>query len=158
MGCPIGDADELILAHCAGRLEPRKVAEFERHLMACAKCRELAEAQRKVWSLLDSWPPTVPSADFDERLFQRIALEQQRSWWRRWVPAWSAQSMVPAIVACCALIAAFLIKTPALRPEPQSPTETGVKIEQVEHQLDDIDLLKQLGLESPTSDRGSGKI
>lgn len=120
-------------------------------------CRELAEAQRQVWLALDTWPSAVPTADFDERLFQRIALENERPRWRGIALGWSWKPVAPVIVACCALIAAFLIKTPALNSEPQSQPEAVEKIEQVEHQLDDIEMLKQLGIESP-SDRGGDQF
>lgn len=159
MGCPFdsGGANELVLAYSAGTLDAAGAARFELHLETCAKCRELSEAQRKVWSALDAWPAAVPSSDFDQRLFRRIALEQARPWWRRIAVVWSWKPVAPVIVACCALIAAFLVKTPLLNPEPQSQPETVDKIEQVEHQLDDIDMLKQLGVESP-SDRGGDQF
>ncbi len=151
MGCPIEDdgGGELILAYGARTLAPQQQVELERHLESCASCRELAEAQRTVWSALDAWTPTAVSWNFDERLFRRIENEQQSAWWRRLLPVnWSWRPAVPVGVASAALIAAFLLKNPALLPDTQSQPQPKLEIEQVEHALDDMDMLKQLGLES----------
>jgi anti-sigma factor RsiW len=150
MGCPVeDDGDELIIEYGARTLTPEQQIYLERHLKECQRCRDLAEAQRAVWSALDEWPTTVVSSNFDERLFRRIAMEPQSAWRRRW---WSAhRSFSPAIpvgVACAALIGAFLLKNPALRTEPQSEPRSKLQIEQVEHALDDMDMLTQLGVES----------
>ena len=70
-----------------------------------------------------------------------------------WRPA------VPVGVACAALVAAFLLKNPTLLPEMQPQPQPKIEIEQVEHALDDMDMLKQLGLES-SADKAqtAGKI
>lgn len=151
MGCPAGDdgGEELILAYGANTLAPEQQIELERHLETCASCRERAEAQRAVWSALDAWTPTVVSPNFDERLFLRIASEQQNAWWQRLFRVnWSWRPAVPVAAACSVLIAAFLLKSPVLRTEPQSEPQPKLQIEQVEHALDDMDMLKQLGVES----------
>lgn len=150
MGCPIadGDGNELMVAYAARTLAPEQEAGLERHLGSCAKCRELAEAQRAVWSALDAWTPPLVSSNFDRNLFRRIALEPQTAWWRRWLPVnWSWRPAVPVAVACAALVAAFLLKSPAFSPESQSRNEPKLQIEQVEHALDDMEMLKQLGVE-----------
>ena len=137
-----------MVAKGAGSLAPEKEAELEKHLESCAKCRELAESQRAVWSALDSWPPVAVSQNFDERLFRRIATEQRQAWWRRWPPMnWSWRPAVPVGVACAVLIAAFLVKSPVLHTESQSQSEPKLQIEQVEHALDDMEMLKQLEVE-----------
>jgi hypothetical protein len=150
MGCPVeDDGDELIIAYGARTLDPEQQLELEQHLNICARCRQLAEAQRAVWSALETWPTVVVSENFDERLYRRIALERQDSGWRNWFPA--SRSMRPAVpvgVACAALIAAFLLKDPALRPVPPSSMQPEPAIEQVEHALDDMEMLTQLGVES----------
>jgi anti-sigma factor RsiW len=153
MGCPTEDdeGEELILAYGARTLAPEQQIELERHLETCGSCREKAEAQRAVWSALDEWVPTVVSPNFDERLFRRIASEEQSAWWRRLIAVnWSWRPAVPVAMACAALIAAFLLKSPALRTELQSEAQPKLQIEQVEHALDDMDMLKQLGVESAT--------
>ena len=157
MGCPIEDnGGELIVAYCARTLAPGQQIELEQHLASCTRCREMAEAQQAVWSALDAWTPTVVSPNFDLRLFQRIETEERRAWWRRWLPEnWSWRPAVPVAAACAALIATFLLKSPALRQEPQPQ----LQIEQVEHALDDMDMLKQLSMESaPDNARPAEKI
>ncbi len=143
MGCPID-----VVAYAARTLAPEQEAALERHLELCAKCRELAVAQRAVWSALDAWAPMPVSSNFDERLFQCIEMDRQGAWWRRWLPVnWSWRPAVPAAVACAALIAAFLVKSPVLRPAAHAPHQAGPQIEQVEHALDDMEMLGQLGVE-----------
>src|ERR1035438_7463369 len=136
MGCPIEDdgGDELILAYGANTLAPGQQIELERHLGTCASCREKAEAQRAVWSALDEWSPTLVSPNFDEKLFRRIASEEQSVWWRRlFTVNWSRRPAVPVAAACAALIAAFLLKSPVLRTEPQSDAQPKLQIEKGEN-------------------------
>ena len=117
MGCPVDrDGPERIVFYGARRLAPDEQAEFELHVRTCARCRELAEEQRAVWSALDEWPAVMPSVNFDETLYQRIAMFERRSRWRGLVPdsrLW--RSAVPVALACGALIAAFLLEG-AARP------------------------------------------
>jgi anti-sigma factor RsiW len=144
MGCPReDDSDELIVAYVASTLAQEQRTELERHLRSCVRCRELAEAQRVVWSALDAWPPSSVGSNFDEKLFRRIAMEERRvRWGRLWPGNLPWRPAVPVAVACGALIAAFLLKSPTVHMEPQS--QPNPKIEQVEHALDDMDMLKQL--------------
>lgn len=151
MGCPIEDAggDELIVGYGARTLAPEQHAELERHLESCASCRQVVEAQQLVWSALEAWTPAAVSGNFDERLFRRIENEQQKAWWRRLLPeGGSWRPAVPVGVACAALIAAFLLKDPGVFPEASSESQPKIEIEQVEHALDDMDMLKQLGVEN----------
>ena len=55
--CPLenGNGAELVLAYCARTLAQDECAAFERHMLSCAGCRELAAAQQAVWSALDTW-------------------------------------------------------------------------------------------------------
>ena len=143
-----GDGAELMVAYGARTLDPEKQSELEQHLASCAKCRELAAAQRAVWSALDAWPPVAVSPDFDEKLYRRIAVEEQGKWWRRLSPSnWSWRPAVPVAVACAALIAAFLLKSPVVHLATPEQNEPKLQIEQVEHALDDMDMLRQLSVE-----------
>lgn len=154
MGCPVDESNgaELIVSYGARRLAPYEETDFELHLRSCERCRELAETQRVVWSALDEWPGVTPSENFDENLYQRIAAAEQDAWWRRLLPdTWSWRPAVPVAVACAALIAAFLLKGPALNLQPPSPAEPRLQIEQVEHALDDMEMLKQLSVDSQPS-------
>jgi len=150
MGCPVEDSGaERVVLYNSGRMPPEQAAEFELHLRSCEECRELSESQRAVWLALDEWPAIDVSAEFDQRLYRRIAQEQERVWWRRlltsgrwWRPA------VPVAIACGALVSAFLLKTPAVNPVAPSGAEPKLQIEQVEHALDDMDMLKQMSLDT----------
>lgn len=144
-----GEGAELIVAYAAGTLDADSQAAFERHLESCASCREVAAAQRAVWSALDQLTPLQVSSNFDAKVYQRISEEQQITWWQRLVLAnWSWRPAMPVAAACALLIAAFLVKNsgPVLAPEPTS--QPKLQIEQVERALDDMDLLKQAGVES----------
>jgi anti-sigma factor RsiW len=151
MECPLENSSgaELMVAYGAGALSPETEAALETHLAVCVKCREMAAAQKAVWSALDVWTPVPVSANFDQQLYQRIAAEERGAWWRRLFRAnWSWRPAMPVAAACAVLIAAFLLKSPAPKEQPQSENPPKLQIEQVEHALDDIDMLKQLGVES----------
>ena len=150
--CPLenGNASELVLAYGARTLDADQDAAFERHMLSCAGCRELAAAQQAVWSALDAWTPEPISSNFDEKLYQRILLEEQSPWWQRLFRAdWSLRPAMPVAAACGVLIVAFLVRSPEPTPAPPS-SQPKLRIEQVERALDDIDMLKQLGVESPS--------
>ena len=158
-------ANEAILAYGAGTLPVVDTAAFRQHLEYCGECRQTMEAQREVWSALDSWTPdAVPSnllSNFDQRLYARIdAYEQQsglRRVWRRVIdnfsPEWSWKPVMPVAVACTALIVASFLSSPVPQhlppPSVQHAADTRVDLQQVERALDDLDMLKQFGLTSP---------
>jgi hypothetical protein len=159
--CPYesGNGAELVLAYGARTLAPDEAAAFEWHMLACATCRELAAAQQNVWSALDAWTPEPISPNFDEKLYQRILQEEQCPWWRRLLRAdWSLRPAMPVAAACGVLIAAFLLRSPQSTLAPTSGSQPKVRIEQVERALDDIDMLKQLAVESSSQPRSPEKI
>ncbi len=131
MKCPLqfDESSELIVGYSARTLDPSTALAFERHLDSCAACREAAVLQRAVWTALDEWHALPVSPDFDQRLSARIADTNNRAWWR-----W--RFLLP-ITACAALWGVLLVRQPAAAPPPP--------IEQVQHALDDMDLLNQLG-------------
>jgi anti-sigma-K factor RskA len=150
MECPqkAGDGAELIIAYAAGTIEAGDRAAFERHLESCASCREMAAAQRAVWSALEALPALPVSSNFDSRLYQRIAEEEQSSWWRRLFQAgWSWRPAMPVAAACAVLAVAFLVKNSGPSIPPQQQAQPQLQIEQVERALDDMDMLKQAGVE-----------
>jgi len=150
MTCPqnTGDAAEWIVAYAARTLDSGKEAAFERHLESCASCREMAAAQRAVWSALDALPPLPVSSNFDSKLYQRIAEEQRLAWWQRFSQAhWSWRPAMPVAAACAVLIVAFLVKNAGPSNTPQQQPQPQLQIDQVERALDDMDMLKQAGVE-----------
>ena len=56
MRCP---EIEVLIAYGARKIEAEKTTELDQHLANCSACREVAAAQREVWSALDAWemPP-----------------------------------------------------------------------------------------------------
>jgi hypothetical protein len=103
----------------------------------CGECRQAAALQNHVWAALDQWPATRVSPDFDRRVLQRIgALEQPgRRMWRALVP----------VGACAAMATLFLLNQSDQTPLPPR-VQIAPQIEQVEHALDDMDMLSQLGV------------
>jgi hypothetical protein len=135
--CPLhfDESSELIVGYGARTLDPDTASAFERHVGCCAVCREAAALQRAVWTALDEWHALPVSPDFDQRLSARIADTKNRAWWRwRLLLPW--RFLLP-VAACVALGAVLLVRQPAAAPPPP--------IEQVQHALDDMDLLNQIG-------------
>ena len=151
MECPQknGEGDELIVAYVAGTLDLETEAAMERHLAECASCRETAVQQRAVWSALDELEALPVSTNFDANLYERIAQDAQIPWWRRFIGGnWSWRPAFPVAAACAILIVAFLVKDTPRTVAPQSPAQPKLEIEQVESALDDMDLLRQVGVET----------
>jgi hypothetical protein len=161
MECPLktGEGTEVFIAYSARTLPTETEAELRQHLGACASCRRIAEAQEEVWLALDAWTPEPISSTFDEKLYARIACEEQHPWWRRLLGSnlnvnWSWKPAMPVAAACAALLAAFLLKSPVPEHRPQASVQPNIDIEQVERALDDIDMLKQLGLATVSAPAG----
>lgn len=150
MECPQTNDDgiELIIGYAAGTLDAEAENALELHLATCTGCRELVAAQRSVWSALEALKPLPVSSNFDEKLYQRIAQEQQLAWWQRWFRfEWSWRPAIPMAAACAVLVVAFLVRNSAPNVPAQS-TQPKLQIEQVERALDDMDMLKQVGVEA----------
>jgi anti-sigma-K factor RskA len=134
---------ELVVGYCAGTLGPDGATAFERHMEFCDACCDAVAAQKAVWAALDAalddaeWRALPVLPDFDRRLFQRIKEAENRSWWK-----WRA--LVP-VAACAAIAALLVLRTPDSTPTPAA--QPALQIEQVEHALDDMDMLNQLGAE-----------
>jgi anti-sigma factor RsiW len=142
----------ILLEYAAGRLAPKTALEVEQHLQGCARCREAAELERRVWLALDEWEPMPVSAEFNRKLHARIAEEAQVSFWRRVWTGTGVQrnrwrmALAPGAVAGVAVLAAILMQSPPPsmpRPHPE-PGVDGVELEQVEQTLEDMDMLRQL--------------
>ena len=150
MECPIyKNAAEIIIGYCAGTLEPRQRAEFERHFNGCAECSRVVNAQREVWETLDRWTPPAVSQDFDVRLYARIAREDAAPGWVRWlrrmfqppVPRAAWKPAVSLAVACAVLAAGLVVRAPHAGEGAQQVRAEHIDIEQVQTALDDIDVL-----------------
>lgn len=112
MGCSLDKsvAEELIVAYAARTLSADAQADLERHLETCSSCRELAEQQRAVWSLLEEWHPLPVSPDFDQKMAHRVVHAGRNGWWRGHFGSWSWRPLIPIAAACTVLVFAFLLK------------------------------------------------
>ena len=122
---------ELLTGYLAKTLDAAEMAEVDRHIQACAECRGLAS----VWEKLDEFAAPEVRADFDARLYARIAEEDSpQPWWRRllWRPA------VP-LVAAGALVGLGLLIAPGSHDAAKPANQ--MDIEQVAQAVDDMDLL-----------------
>src|SRR5579871_3685689 len=137
-------AEELIVGYTARTLAPEEEIAFERHLESCARCRQMTAQQGAVWSALDAWRPPRISADFDRKLAQRIAQAQSLSplaVFRNWI--W--RPALPLAAVSGLLIGMFLLKHDDWSSHAiDSRPSIGIE-QQVEHALDDMDMLKQIG-------------
>ena len=176
MNCPLqrNEGAELILDYCSQKLDPDSVIAFERHYANCADCARVVDAQKSLWDALDSYDslPAI-SDDFDEKLWARIERAEARDWWRKLVdgPAlgWNALfAWKPAMVtasACMALLAVMVVVRPDAgpvdvrgggdRPAIVEKAMFTVDIDQVEGGIEDLDMLKQLGLVDESGQPGA---
>jgi|HubBroStandDraft_4_1064222.scaffolds.fasta_scaffold294772_1 anti-sigma factor RsiW len=162
---------EILTDYCAGILDPAAAAEIDVHIAQCADCREMVEAQRIVWEMLDAWNPLEVSRDFDARLYARIAQEQAEPVWRRWLgrvfrPATPYAWWKPAVslaaagaVLALALVVGVPDKTPFAHTTPSAFKSTTVQaaagyeevdLDQVQQALDDLEIVTPAG-QSPSS-------
>jgi len=142
-----GENRGFLLDYASGKLKAEARAQMEEHMAACPACREFAGGQQAVWSVLESWEPPAVSMDFDRRLYARI--EQQVSWWTRLTRPLNplVRHAVPiGAAAGVIIVAGLLMYHPAARPvipAPQSAQVENLQPEQVEHALDDIEMLRE---------------
>jgi len=140
MMCPTKDKQnaKILLEYCAGTLGPDRALEFQKHAAECAECGREVASQRALWQTLDQWAPAEISPDFDARLYARIAREDAAPLWKKWLVWGWKPALVTAAAAAAILIGLFV-------HQPQSPSRTDtVDIEQVEHALEDLEMLTPL--------------
>jgi len=149
MICPIETQENtgLLLAYCARKLDAETTLVLERHLAACPACRQFVGNQRAVWTVLQTWEAPPVSPDFDRRLYQRI--EREVSWWdlliRPLRPMLARQGLPVAAAAFLVIMAGTVLqqRPDAVQPVPEmeSAQLEGVQPEQVEHALEDMQML-----------------
>ena len=146
MKCPSENKEEAdLLALSAGKLEPARAAATEEHLKACSACSRFVEQQRAVWHALDGWEAPAVTPDFDRRLFQRIEENAGR---RNWFGAFRTALLrhgLPVAAAACLIVAAGVVsqRSPdsAGPRQPQGTQVENLQPEQVEHAVDDLQML-----------------
>ena len=148
MNCPLQTREnaEQLLDYCSRRLDPRTAVALERHIAVCPVCRQFVGNQHAVWEALDAWEAAPVSAEFDRRLYQRIANEQP--WWRRIIqPLTEHWNVAASAAGVCVLLlmAGVLLNHPVTTPEVarDAPQVEQVQPEQVEHALDAMDMLAE---------------
>jgi hypothetical protein len=134
---------EILLQYSGGKLDAAQMREADLHVESCAECRLLVAAQRAVFAALDDFDAPAVSADFDQKLYARIAAERP-TFWHRWLPVtpivwW--KPAVPVALAALALSALFVVRTSNSGSTQQQPAIGKADVEQVEQALDDMDLL-----------------
>jgi anti-sigma factor RsiW len=151
MKCPMQNRvdEEVLLNYVSGALDAQEAAAFDQHMLACVACREFAHGQKAVWNALDLFEPVSISADFDRRLYQRI---EKLSWWERIVDTLRSPMLVQrglpiAAAAAVLVVAGFVWERPWAAPAaPQSPLSAEVQTlqpDQVQHALDDMEMLRE---------------
>lgn len=170
---------EILTDYCARILDPAVALEIDAHIAQCVKCREMVEAQRSVWEMLDAWTPREVSPNFDARLYARIAEEQSVPAWRRWLgrlfrPAtpygiWKPTVSLAAAGLVVALVTGLRVPDPSLVANKDvahkstvgykgvyqsvrqgSSGSSDIDLDQVQQALDDMDLLTPVG-QTPSS-------
>lgn len=141
------DGADILVEYFDRTLDAERTAELEEHVAECAECRELVAVR----SALDDWQAPEVSADFDAKLYARIAEESRAPWWKRAfaLQGFGWKSAIPVAAGCAVLALALMIHDPDGGPVVPAP-DTKAKLEmvnmdQVEQALDDLDLLAPPG-------------
>jgi hypothetical protein len=151
MRCAAEGRNSSIVEFCARKSTAEDTGDFEKHLADCSECSRQVASQLAVWNALSDWEPAAISDDFDGRVYTRIQLEESPKGFSRWINAWSErwspQSWYAAIPIAALLTIVFGILLQHHPPQPQTSPEIKVEsidADQVEHALDDLDMLKNL--------------
>jgi len=154
MQCPIqiSDQSHILLDYCARKLSLERTAMLERHMRNCDSCKRFASGQQLLWSALDTWKTMPPSDDFDRNLYARIEEHEQSSWWNRIrtsrTPTFGWKPAMPLAVACVTAAVVLLYSPPAptVIPQYENSKVDTIEPEQVERNLEDLEMLKQLSV------------
>jgi anti-sigma factor RsiW len=136
-----------VLDYCAGRLDPETARQVARHVETCPDCASLAS----VWKSLDAWEAPPVSADFNRRLYARIAAADAMPWYRRWLDSVHPLFAQPALslaAATVVVVTGFLLDNPASKTTVPHAIVSVTDAEQVEKTLDDLEMLRQFDVSS----------
>ena len=130
---------------------------FLAYLAKSPECRAMYEQQEALWEALDLWEPIEPSAEFDQRLYQRIERSRENGiaaawgWPSRpleWITA-ARSSAGPSLA--WTLAALLLVASGIVSYQPRSgPDGVAARaprlveaefVEQIDQTLDDIEML-----------------
>jgi hypothetical protein len=140
MRCPIATGEGQLL------LDPPRSASLAEHIRNCPACTEFSAVRQSVDIALDLWEAPAVSADFDSRLYGRIAREI--TWWELLVRPFRAPfaSRVAPVAAALVLIvgAGLWIERPgALPAPPRSAAVEALPPEQAEVALEDMETMQE---------------
>ncbi|MEP6961346.1 MAG: zf-HC2 domain-containing protein [Acidobacteriota bacterium] len=120
---------DLLIGYLENTLPVPQRAELDLHASTCAECRALLAVQ----STLDDYEVPEVSANFDARLYAKIAQQEAKPRW------WNVRVLAPMTAAAAAVLAVGLyINQPAPQVDP-SP-----EVLQLEQALQDMELLMPL--------------
>jgi len=149
MKCPIETRENAdLLAYYAGSLSAERRALLDEHIRDCHSCREFADGQRAVWEALDVWEAPPVSAGFDRQLYERI--EREVSWWdllmRPFRPLLFRRGLPIAATAGLVLMAGLMVQNPGAVMQPARPESAqveGIAPEQLEHAVDEMEMMRE---------------
>jgi hypothetical protein len=156
---------EILLAYAARTLDAAGAASLENHAAECGECRELLDAQQRLWRVLDAVEPPEVSADFDARLYARIAQEESAASWKTGLVGWlrgfapgsflwnpnSWKPVAAGAVAAAVLVVGLYLRVPLHAPSAQPASSSyginqqirpeSVDAEQMEVTVEDLEML-----------------
>ncbi len=160
MECPFrtGETKGLLLDYCSHTLDAKAMADVEKHLAECPHCRAWTDAHTRTWMLLDEWEPAPVSPDFERKLRERVAAEGARTskWKAIWV-ALTTRPLKPAIAVAAAVVL-LIVGLLFVRPKPAPTVQRAQEVMDADHlekALDDVDMLRQLGVATEKQDSGA---
>lgn len=155
--CPLSSVAEnadWLLDYCSRRLDPELTALFERHMAQCAACQSFVGSQSALWRALDAYEACQVSEDFDRNLLERLGRSPRPSLfshlWDR-LTAFGTAPWRPLIPVAAALVFAVGLwmrpDSSALAPAATASKAELFDVEQMERTLEDMEMLRQLGVE-----------
>ncbi len=103
----------------SGELTSAERAAYERHLHACAQCREALEEMKEIWGLMEQLPQVNPSVDMRTSILKEAKRKKVREpffervfkWIARWTSprglAWGLSTAVVAVIVLIVFIHPF---------------------------------------------------
>ena len=101
------------------RLDVGTAWELQVHLAGCESCAKISRDIRAMRSLLQTLPTREPSAQFDTRLAQRLAMTRRPERRVNWQDRWLRPAL--ALGAAAAAVGGFLLLAPQSGPSVISP-------------------------------------
>jgi anti-sigma factor RsiW len=140
MKCPNKLDEQILVEYCSGTLDARRASEVEGHAAQCAECAASIAEQNSVLNVLDDFTVPQVTPEFNARLYARIEQEQRGRWWKQfWHTAWKPALATVGVGA--ALVIGLTVNVPQASDAPRKGSVESVDMDQVEHALEDLDLL-----------------